>query len=315
VYAQNNPSGNATWETNFRPDGGRRALLSRAAMRQTRGCPPSVQAAAAPPRGRWSRARCVQHVARCRLHGRSRGWNAPAQGAQLRIQAVSDGPGKAARRVRERVLNRRAAQRSAAQFPARTLPSAVCACGSGDGAAATAAPISHPMRRSVPSTRASRSAQPDCRGCGCRSVAQLFYMNNVIHDIFYLRGFDEPAGNFQARSAALISPESNRACRSARTLPERSGRVPLLQLPVPLLQSSVPLLHLPVPLLQLSVPSSLRSMRFPAIGCVGRVTSSGGDRLALPRARTIACALWLAWPGLFRRSIGAGLCCARRRIT
>ena len=65
VYAQNNPSGNATWETNFRPDGGRRALLSRAAMRQTRGCPPSVQAAAAPPRGRWSRARAVCST----LHG------------------------------------------------------------------------------------------------------------------------------------------------------------------------------------------------------------------------------------------------------
>jgi hypothetical protein len=153
-------------------------------------------------------------------------------------------------------------------------------------------------------------------------------MNNVIHDIFYLRGFDEPAGNFQARSAALIPPESNRACRSVRTLPERSGRVPLLQLPVPLsqssvpllqlpvplLQSSVPLLQLPVPLLQLSVPSSLPygPCASPRSGAfVGRVTSSGGDRLALPRARTIACALWLAWPGLFRRSdrsIGAGLC-------
>ena len=63
-----------------------------------------------------------------RLHGRSRGWNAPAQGAQLRIQAVSDGPGKAARRVRERVLNRRAAQRSAAQRSAaqRSSPPAHC---------------------------------------------------------------------------------------------------------------------------------------------------------------------------------------------
>ena len=29
------------------------------------------------------------------------------------------------------------------------------------------------------------------------SVAQLFYMNNIMHDIFYLRGFDEESGNFQ----------------------------------------------------------------------------------------------------------------------
>jgi hypothetical protein len=29
------------------------------------------------------------------------------------------------------------------------------------------------------------------------SVAQLFYVNNVVHDILYQYGFDEPAGNFQ----------------------------------------------------------------------------------------------------------------------
>ena len=32
------------------------------------------------------------------------------------------------------------------------------------------------------------------------SITNLFYMNNIMHDIFYLYGFDEAAGNFQANN-------------------------------------------------------------------------------------------------------------------
>ena len=29
------------------------------------------------------------------------------------------------------------------------------------------------------------------------AITNLFYWHNIVHDIFYLNGFDEPAGNFQ----------------------------------------------------------------------------------------------------------------------
>ncbi len=32
------------------------------------------------------------------------------------------------------------------------------------------------------------------------AITNLFYWNNIIHDVFYLYGFDEPAGNFQANN-------------------------------------------------------------------------------------------------------------------
>lgn len=35
---------------------------------------------------------------------------------------------------------------------------------------------------------------------GRAAIANLFYWNNVIHDVFYLYGFDEPSGNFQVNN-------------------------------------------------------------------------------------------------------------------
>ena len=32
------------------------------------------------------------------------------------------------------------------------------------------------------------------------SITNLFYWNNIIHDIYYLYGFDEASGNFQTHN-------------------------------------------------------------------------------------------------------------------
>src|SRR5690606_5049567 len=32
------------------------------------------------------------------------------------------------------------------------------------------------------------------------SITNLFYVNNVMHDIWYQYGFDEPSGNFQSNT-------------------------------------------------------------------------------------------------------------------
>lgn len=41
------------------------------------------------------------------------------------------------------------------------------------------------------------AAQPSTTGNKAVAVQNLFYLNNVIHDILYAKGFDEAAGNFQ----------------------------------------------------------------------------------------------------------------------
>lgn len=46
-------------------------------------------------------------------------------------------------------------------------------------------------------TAADLTAQPSTAGNAAVAVQNLFYLNNVIHDILYSRGFDEAAGNFQ----------------------------------------------------------------------------------------------------------------------
>ena len=35
------------------------------------------------------------------------------------------------------------------------------------------------------------------------AITNLFYWHNIVHDIFYLNGFDEPAGNFQENNLGL----------------------------------------------------------------------------------------------------------------
>ena len=37
-------------------------------------------------------------------------------------------------------------------------------------------------------------------GYEAASVTNLFYMNNMMHDIWYHHGFDESAGNFQSNN-------------------------------------------------------------------------------------------------------------------
>jgi hypothetical protein len=44
---------------------------------------------------------------------------------------------------------------------------------------------------------ADLKASPTTAGNKAVAVQNLFYLNNVIHDILYRHGFDEPAGNFQ----------------------------------------------------------------------------------------------------------------------
>lgn len=46
-------------------------------------------------------------------------------------------------------------------------------------------------------TAVDLAAQPSTTGNKAVSVQNLFYLNNVIHDILYAKGFDEAAGNFQ----------------------------------------------------------------------------------------------------------------------
>ncbi|ACG74245.1 protease-associated PA domain protein [Anaeromyxobacter sp. K] len=46
-------------------------------------------------------------------------------------------------------------------------------------------------------TAADLTAQPSTSGNRAVAVQNLFYLNNVIHDVLYVHGFDEAAGNFQ----------------------------------------------------------------------------------------------------------------------
>jgi hypothetical protein len=41
------------------------------------------------------------------------------------------------------------------------------------------------------------------------STTNLFYMNNVMHDVWYQYGFDEASGNFQANNYGLGGVEMN----------------------------------------------------------------------------------------------------------
>ena len=41
------------------------------------------------------------------------------------------------------------------------------------------------------------------------SITNLFYWNNVIHDLFYLYGFDEVAGNFQMNNFEIGGKEGD----------------------------------------------------------------------------------------------------------
>lgn len=47
-------------------------------------------------------------------------------------------------------------------------------------------------------TVANLAAQPSTTGNQAVAVQNLFYLNNVIHDVLYSHGFNEAAGNFQA---------------------------------------------------------------------------------------------------------------------
>ena len=49
-------------------------------------------------------------------------------------------------------------------------------------------------------TAANLAAQPSVTGNQAVAVQNLFYLNNVIHDILYTHGFTESAGNFQANN-------------------------------------------------------------------------------------------------------------------
>ena len=63
-----------------------------------------------------------------------------------------------------------------------------------------------------------QSADPTTEPTLSAAITNLFYWHNIVHDIFYLNGFDEVAGNFQVSSTA---------CKRLVSLPAVSHRAPL----------------------------------------------------------------------------------------
>ena len=178
-----------------------------------RGCRQRRSTATAPPRqlapvradGRRERIACIRmpfespHGRRPHARGLERG-----RPVRLAVRLARHG-----RRRRARSSRSRAATTST---PTPTATTTTCRT---RAASPTAAPASSSTSRSTSTHGRSTRSRP--------FVTNLFYWNNIVHDVTYSYGFDEASGNFQvnnygrAASATTTSAPRRRTAAAATT--------------------------------------------------------------------------------------------------
>lgn len=88
-------------------------------------------------------------------------------------------------------------------------------------------------------TVANLAAQPSTTGNQAVAVQNLFYLNNVIHDVLYSHGFNEAAGNFQADNfgkgglagdPVLVEAQDGGGTDNANFATPADGRKPRMQM-------------------------------------------------------------------------------------
>jgi len=88
-------------------------------------------------------------------------------------------------------------------------------------------------------TAVDLASQPSTTGNKAVAVQNLFYLNNVIHDVLYSNGFDEAAGNFQAdnfgkggsgRDPVLAEAQDGGGTDNANFATPPDGRKPRMQM-------------------------------------------------------------------------------------